>query len=87
MSLYTVDCEYDMDLVLGECMKLVVLDGGKVKVAFNSVNMFNLFFENFKERCIAANINPLSTGFHMDILIDKDSILEEDDEGDTSDVG
>lgn len=85
MSLYVVNSEYDMDLAVDECMKLVAVKDSTVKVAFNTMPMFHVFFENFRDRCIEANIDPTASGFHLDIMIEKNSIDDSDE--DTLDVG
>jgi len=46
MSQYFIETEYDLDLVLGETVKLIKLNHTSVDIGFHNKKMANIFIEN-----------------------------------------
>ena len=78
MSFYVVNTEYDMDTALDECMKLIELNGSKVRLGFNNMKMVHIFMVNLTEACDKYGIDPEAQDFHMDVLVGLDDEDEED---------
>ena len=46
MSHYLIETEYDLDLVLGETVKLIKLNHTSIDIGFYNKKMANIFIEN-----------------------------------------
>jgi hypothetical protein len=77
MSFYVIESEYDIDLAVKECMKLISLDRSRVKLAFNNMHMVHIFMNDLTEMCNRHNVDPEEKDFHMDVLVGE--MLEDDD--------
>jgi len=80
MSFYVINSEYDIDLAVRECTKLMSLDGTRVKLAFNNMEMVHIFMHDLTKVCDTMNIDPESKDFHMDVLVGQGASEDEDGE-------
>ena len=80
MSLYMVTNEYDMDLAIKECIRLVAMDGSTIKLAFNNMDMVNIFMLNLNDKCDQHHVDPEAANFRMDVLVQ----ATKKDEGDST---
>jgi len=73
MSLYFVGNEYDMDLAIVECVKLMRLQDSKVKVGFNNMKMVKIFMKNLSHEVSEQNLDPQGMNFHVDVLVEEEA--------------
>lgn len=80
MSFYLVNNEYDLDLAVSECVKLMSLKNSRVKVGFNNMKMVKIFMSNLSQEVKDRDLNPSDMDFHVDVLVEE--TVEESDEND-----
>jgi len=78
MSFYLVNSEYDLDLAVDECVKLMAFKHSRVKVGFNNMKMVKIFMSNLSNKVRDNDIDPSEMDFHVDVLVEEK--VEEDDE-------
>ncbi len=76
MSFYVINSEYDIDVAVRECMKLINLQNSNVKLAFNNMSMVNIFMSDLTKECEKNQVDPEEQKFHMDVLVTE--LLEDD---------
>lgn len=69
MSFYVVNNEYDIDLAVKECTKLMSLDRSRVRLAFNNMQMVHIFMNDLSDKCDILQLDPEDNDFHMDVLV------------------
>ena len=79
MSFYLVNSEYDLDLAVDECVKLMAIKHARVKVGFNNMKMVKIFMSNLSQKVQDNDLNPSDMDFHVDVLVEE-KVEEEDDE-------
>ena len=79
MSFYLVNNEYDLDLAVDECVKLMAIKHARVKVGFNNMKMVKIFMSNLSQKVQDNDLNPSDMDFHVDVLVEE-KVEEEDDE-------
>jgi sRNA-binding carbon storage regulator CsrA len=79
MSFYLVNNEYDLDLAVDECVKLMAIKHARVKVGFNNMKMVKIFMSNLSQKVQDNDLDPSDMDFHVDVLVEE-KVEEEDDE-------
>lgn len=80
MSFYLVNNEYDLDLAVSECVKLMSIKNARVKVGFNNMKMVKIFMSNLSQEVKDRDLNPSDMDFHVDVLVEE--TVEESDDND-----
>ena len=80
MSFYLVNNEYDLDLAVSECVKLMAIKHARVKVGFNNMKMVKIFMSNLSQKVQDNDLDPSDMDFHVDVLVEEKVEEEEDDE-------
>lgn len=70
MSFYLIRSEYDMDLAVNECIKLLNIKHSRVKVGFANMKMVNIFMENLSTMIKEKVLNPKEMDFQVDVLVE-----------------
>jgi len=80
MSLYFVKSEYDLDLAVDECVKLMSIKHSRVKVGFNNMGMVKIFMHNLGKKVDEKDIDPSEMDFHVDVLVGEPNSEDNDEE-------
>lgn len=78
MSFYLINNEYDLDLAVNECVKLMSIKNARVKIGFKNMKMVNIFMSNLNQEVKDRDLNPSDMDFHVDVLVEE-SVEESDD--------
>jgi len=71
MSFYLVNNEYDLDLAINECVKLMSLKNSRIKLGFNNMKMVKIFMSNLSQEVKDRDLNPSDMDFHVDVLVEE----------------
>lgn len=72
MSFYVVQNEYDLDLAVKECVKLMNIKHSRVKIGFNNMRMVKIFMQNLSSEVDEHDLNPNDMDFHVDVLVEEE---------------
>lgn len=80
MSFYLVNNEYDLDLAVSECVKLMAIKSARVKVGFNNMKMVKIFMSNLSQEVKDRDLNPSDMDFHVDVLVEEEAKESDDND-------
>lgn len=80
MSFYLVNNEYDLDLAVSECVKLMAIKNARVKVGFNNMKMVKIFMSNLSQEVKDRDLNPSDMDFHVDVLVEEEAKESDDND-------